>query len=81
MPNKNSAEEIGKLYDKLTLKEREILALIQMGKANKEIASELFIGISTVKTHINKIYAKLEVRSRKEVVSKMSKSKINGENF
>lgn len=73
IPVKSTAEEIALLYDKLTLKEREILALIQTGKANKEIASELFIGISTVKTHINKIYAKLEVRSRKEVVSKLRK--------
>ncbi|MEM1119018.1 MAG: helix-turn-helix transcriptional regulator [Bacteroidota bacterium] len=64
-------ESVADLYDKLTLKEREILALIQAGKANKEIASQLFIGVSTVKTHINKIYSKLEVRSRKEVVSKI----------
>ncbi len=73
LPNKNTVKEITILYDKLTLKEREILALIQVGKANKEIANELFIGVSTVKTHINKIYAKLEVRSRKEAVSKMNK--------
>ncbi len=73
IPVKSTSEEIALLYDKLTLKEREILALIQTGKANKEIASELFIGVSTVKTHINKIYAKLEVRSRKEVVSKLRK--------
>lgn len=69
----NPSENISLLYDKLTLKEREILALIQAGKANKEIASALFIEVSTVKTHINKIYAKMEVRSRKEVVSKLGR--------
>lgn len=68
---KVSTETVADLYDKLTLKEREILALIKAGKANKEIASQLFIGVSTVKSHINKIYSKLEVRSRKEVVSKI----------
>ena len=68
-------EDSTTLYDKLTLKEREILGLIKEGKSNKEIASQLFIGISTVKTHINKIYSKLEVRSRKEVVSKLDKMK------
>ncbi len=73
VPIKSTSEQIALLYDKLTLKEREILALIQAGKANKEIASELFIGVSTVKSHINKIYAKLEVHSRKEVVSKLRK--------
>lgn len=62
--------EIENLYDRLTLKEREILALIQTGKSNKEIASESFIELSTVKSHINKIYSKLEVRNRKEVLAK-----------
>ena len=68
---KSDTESIEVLYDKLTLKEREILGLIKEGKANKEIANQLFIGVSTVKSHINKIYSKLEVRSRKEVVSKI----------
>lgn len=73
LPNstKSTTESVEALYDKLTLKEREILGLIKEGKANKEIANQLFIGVSTVKSHINKIYSKLEVRSRKEVVSKI----------
>ena len=73
LPIEDPSENIALLYDKLTLKEREILGLIQTGKANKEIASALFIEVSTVKTHINKIYAKMEVHSRKEVVSKLDK--------
>ncbi len=52
----------------LTAKEQEILDLIQQGKSNKEIAGQLYIEISTVKTHINKIYTKLGVKSRKEVL-------------
>ena len=72
-PEKSVVENITLLYDKLTLKEREILGLIKEGKSNKEIANQLFIGVSTVKTHINKIYAKLEVSSRKEVVSKIER--------
>ncbi len=68
---KSTTENVEALYDKLTLKEREILGLIQEGKANKEIANQLYIGVSTVKSHINKIYSKLEVSSRKEVVSKI----------
>ena len=54
--------------EKLTAKEQEILDLILAGKSNKEIASSLFIEVSTVKTHINKIYGKLNVKSRKEVM-------------
>jgi len=64
-----STESIAELYDKLTLKEREILALIQEGKANKEIANQLFIGVSTVKSHINKIYSKIGASNRKEAQS------------
>jgi len=60
-------EEIAPLTEKLTKKEHEILACIQTGKSNKEIASELFVEVSTVKSHINKIYSKLEVSSRAEL--------------
>jgi len=54
------------IQDLLTQKEKEILQLISEGKSNKEIASDLFIGLSTVKTHINKIYSKIGVSNRKE---------------
>lgn len=40
--------------------------LIVAGKSNKEIIEKLFIELSTLKTHINKIYKTLEVSSRKE---------------
>jgi len=52
----------------LTSQEVKILQFIQQGKSNKEIAAELFIELSTVKSHINKLYAKLKVKSRKEAV-------------
>lgn len=52
----------------LTKKEKEILQLISQGKSNKEIATELYVELSTVKTHINKIYSKLNVKNRKEAV-------------
>ena len=50
----------------LTQKEKEILQLISQGKSNKEIASELFVELSTVKTHINKLYSKIGATNRKE---------------
>ncbi len=52
----------------LTLQERRIYALLKEGKANKEIANEIIISVSTVKTHVNNIYAKLGVSSRKEIL-------------
>lgn len=50
----------------LTQKEEEILHLICAKKSNKEIAAELFVELSTVKTHINKLYSKLGVSNRKK---------------
>jgi len=57
-------------YNKiLSPQEQKIFELIHKGLANKEIAAELFISLSTVKTHINNIYAKLKIKSRKEIDS------------
>lgn len=58
--------------DKMTLlsvREREIFDQIVMIKTNKEIANDLNVSINTVKFHIKNIYEKLEIRSRKEVLS------------
>ena len=54
----------------LTNQEERVAELIIQEKSNKEIASELFISLSTVKTHIRNLYAKLEVNNRQEFVEK-----------
>jgi len=51
----------------LTKQEQNIFELMHKGYSNKDIAEELFISLSTVKTHINKIYNKLKIKSRKEI--------------
>jgi two-component system, NarL family, response regulator LiaR len=48
----------------LTGRETEVLKLLARGKANKQIARELFIGEKTVRSHVHSILAKLNVRSR-----------------
>ncbi len=50
----------------LTLKEARILELIMDGKSNKEICQQLYIEQSTLKSHINHIYKKLGISTRKE---------------
>ncbi|WP_317196462.1 response regulator transcription factor [Robertkochia flava] len=55
----------------LTSQEERIAELIALDKTNKEIATELFISLNTVKTHIRNIYAKLEVGNRQEFIDKM----------
>lgn len=47
----------------LSLKEEEVLKYIATGKSNKEIAEKMFIGITTVKTHLYNIYQKLNLGS------------------
>jgi two-component system, NarL family, response regulator LiaR len=50
--------------EKLTKRETDVLRLLALGKANKEIALELGIGAKTVKTHVSSILSKLGVPSR-----------------
>jgi DNA-binding NarL/FixJ family response regulator len=52
----------------LTGREREVLALIGQGQTNAEIAAELFVGEGTVKTHINHVFTKLDLRDRAAAV-------------
>jgi DNA-binding NarL/FixJ family response regulator len=47
-----------KLPDGLTLREAEILSMIARGMTNPDIAAELYISTQTIKTHINRIFAK-----------------------
>lgn len=53
----------------LTPREIEVLALIAEGLSNREIAHQLFVGESTVKTHINNLFAKAALRDRAHAVS------------
>jgi DNA-binding NarL/FixJ family response regulator len=57
-----------KELDELTEREREIFALIADGLSNAEIGERLFIGDTTVKTHITHIFQKLGVRDRVQAV-------------
>ena len=56
------------LLDRLTSREREVLAEIGRGRNNKELAEMFQISGTTVKTHVARIMQKLEVRDRVELV-------------
>ncbi|MDP4812303.1 MAG: helix-turn-helix transcriptional regulator [Saprospiraceae bacterium] len=62
---------IDALIGGLTERQKEVYGLIISGKTNKEIMTELFIEQSTLKSHINQIYGKLNIKSRSELRSKL----------
>ena len=60
----------------LSDREKQVLQLLVDGYSYKMIASEMFIAIDTVRSHIKKIYEKLHVNSKSEAVAKAFKDKI-----
>ena len=54
----------------LNKRELEILNLMAQGHSNQEIAAKLFISLSTVKTHIQNLFEKLDVKRRTQAVEK-----------
>jgi len=57
-----------KEFDELTAREQEVFRLIANGLSNTEIAQELYISDTTVKTHITHILQKLDLRDRVQAV-------------
>jgi DNA-binding CsgD family transcriptional regulator len=58
--------------DELTETEHRVAELAAAGRTNKEIAAELFMGVSTVEAHLSRVYRKLGVRSRTELAGRIS---------
>ena len=61
---------------KLSKRELEILGLLAQGHSNQEIAAKLFISLSTVKTHIQNLFEKLDVKRRIQAVEKAKRLKL-----
>jgi len=57
--------------DELSVREQEVVGLIAKGFPNKEIADQLHISISTVKSHLTNIFRKLDVSNRTSMLNKL----------
>jgi NarL family two-component system response regulator LiaR len=60
----------------LTEREREVLALIAMGRSNREIADELYLSIDTVKTHVRTLLRKLRVANRTQAAMEATQFRL-----
>jgi DNA-binding CsgD family transcriptional regulator len=62
----NGPNTVNRLSE-LSTRQKQVFDLIVVGKSNKEVMDELCIELSTLKTHINKIYKILQIKNRREV--------------
>jgi DNA-binding NarL/FixJ family response regulator len=63
------AAATGKATTPLSERETEVIRAVARGRTNQEIAAELFISLSTVKTHLTSVQGKLRVRNRVEIAA------------
>ncbi|HLS96376.1 MAG TPA: response regulator transcription factor [Sphingobacterium sp.] len=61
---------------KLNGREYEILQLLAKGYSNAEIATRIFLTLSTVKTHVSNLYSKMDVKSRTQAIAKAKQLRI-----
>ena len=66
----SSAPTARALVEQLSQRELEVLQLVAQGLSNQEIGERLFLALSTVKGHIQKIFDKLQVQRRTEAVAR-----------
>ncbi len=67
----------GSADDGLTQRERQILRHVAQGKTNAEVATELWVAESTVKKHLENVYAKLGVHGRAAAVARLHGTALN----
>lgn len=70
------ADRLGRGQQALSAREIEILRALATGVSNKELASQLFISVATVKTHLIHIYQKLGVDTRTAAIHRAQELKL-----
>jgi DNA-binding NarL/FixJ family response regulator len=67
----NQKQKITAEFESLTEREKEILQLLAKGFQYKEMASQLFLSVETIRTYVRNIYEKLQVHTRTEALNKI----------
>jgi two-component system, NarL family, response regulator LiaR len=65
-PSRRRSVRVRSPKGELTLRDTELMALLALGLSNEQIADESFIGVETVRTHLQHLYQRLGVRDRKQ---------------
>jgi len=69
--NKTELEKL-----ELTDREYDVLELLSKGQTNAEIAGNLFLSVSTVKTHVSNLFVKMDIKNRAQAVEKAKRLKL-----
>jgi DNA-binding CsgD family transcriptional regulator len=79
LPDEGQAEPAGgSAPSVLSGAEQRVAFLAALGHSNREIASQLFITVSTVEQHLTRVYRKLDVRNRKDLTGQMPTDVVTG---
>ncbi|GAA2060945.1 response regulator transcription factor [Streptomyces albiaxialis] len=78
-PGEQTAGASGAARHPLTERELEVARLVAVGRTNQEICDELFVSLSTVKSHLASVQGKLEVRNRVEIAAWAWRNGLVGE--
>jgi DNA-binding CsgD family transcriptional regulator len=70
--SRRSAPSVEPAATPLTAQEQAVTHLVAQGRTNREAAAELFLSVKTVEHHLSRAYAKLGVRSRTELVGRLT---------
>src|SRR5690606_21771895 len=80
VPEKLSVDETELKKLNLSSREYEVLQLLAKGYSNADIANNLFLSVSTIKTHVSNLLIKMDVKSRTQTIEKAKRLKIIAQN-